>query len=161
VGERPAVNASPLIFLARANLIELLQLAGTEIVVPTPVAEEILRRGPDDPAAQALSSVEWLTIADPPPIPEVVQGWDLGAGESSVLAWSYEHPGADCILDDLAARRCANLLGLPVRGTLGLVILGKRRGIFPKARPVLERMRRSGMYLSDRVLNRALSKVGE
>jgi predicted nucleic acid-binding protein len=150
-----------LIFLARANLLDLLRLVGPEILVPKPVADEILRRGLDDPTAKVLSSVGWLETVEPPPIPEVIQSWDLGPGESSVLAWGYLHRGTDCILDDLAARRCADSLGLPVRGTLGLVILGKRRGLFPKARPVLERMGRSGMYLSDRVLNQAVAKVGE
>ncbi|MEO1369706.1 MAG: DUF3368 domain-containing protein [Acidobacteriota bacterium] len=72
-----------------------------------------------------------------------------------------ENAGADCIIDDLPARRCAAVLGLPVRGTLGLVLLAKRRGLFREARPILETMRRHGMYLSDRVLDRALASVEE
>ena len=88
MAERPAVNASPLILLARANLLDLLQLAGPDTVVPAPVADEILREGPQDPAARALETVPWLTIVEAPPVPAVVQAWDLGAGESSVLAWA-------------------------------------------------------------------------
>jgi predicted nucleic acid-binding protein len=65
------------------------------------------------------------------------------------------------VVDDLAARRCAQALGIPVRGTLGLVLLGKRRGRLAAARPVLESLRRAGMYLSDSVMNRALRAVGE
>jgi hypothetical protein len=41
VAERPAINASPLIFLSRAGLVDFLQLEGNQIVVPKPVAEEI------------------------------------------------------------------------------------------------------------------------
>lgn len=159
--EPPAVNASPLIFLAHSDLVHLLRLAGSTIVVPTPVADEILHRGPDDPTAKALTVTDWLKTTEPPAIPEVIQGWDLGPGESSVLAWGLAHPGTECILDDLAARRCARTLGIPVRGTLGLVIAGKKNGHFPAARPVLERMRRNGMFLSDRVLDRALAMIGE
>jgi predicted nucleic acid-binding protein len=58
-------------------------------------------------------------------------------------------------------RRCAAALKIPVRGTLGLVLVAKQRGRISAARPVLERMKGSGMYLSDSVLNRALSLVGE
>jgi predicted nucleic acid-binding protein len=65
------------------------------------------------------------------------------------------------ILDDLAGRRCAAALRVPVRGTLGLVLLAKQRGRIPAARPVLEAMRACGMYLSDRVLGDALALVGE
>jgi predicted nucleic acid-binding protein len=48
-----------------------------------------------------------------------------------------------------------------VRGTLGLVLVAKQRGRIPAARPVLESLRASGMYLSDSVLNKALALVGE
>jgi len=62
VAERPAVNASPLIFLSRAGLLDMLRLEANEIVVPETVAEEIRRRGGDDPAAQALKKTAWLKV---------------------------------------------------------------------------------------------------
>lgn len=71
------------------------------------------------------------------------------------------HPGTEDILDDLQARRCANIYNIPPRGTLGLVMLAKKRGRLTAARPVLEELRRAGMYLSDAVLNRALKLIGE
>jgi predicted nucleic acid-binding protein len=150
-----------LIFLARASLIELLRLAGDEIIVPVAVAEEIRRRGPQDVTAQAIDAADWLVVAQTPPVPEIIQAWGLGEGESSVLAWAYANPGTEAIIDDLAARRCSIALSIPVRGTLGLVLTAKRRGKIVAARPVLEELRRSGMYLSDRVMNQALVLVGE
>lgn len=161
MAEQAAVDASPLIFLARADLLELLQLASTDLVVPRAVADEIQRHGGDDPTAAALASTSWLRVVDSPAIPAMIQAWDLGPGESSVLAWCRSHAGSEAVLDDLAGRRCAASLGIPVRGTLGLVLIGKRRGRFRSARPVLEELRRSGMYLSDSVLERALHTVGE
>lgn len=38
MAERPAVNASPPIFLSRGGLLDLLKLSGDEIVVPLQVA---------------------------------------------------------------------------------------------------------------------------
>jgi predicted nucleic acid-binding protein len=161
VNKRPAVNASPLIFLARAGLIDLLKLAGTPVVVPAPVAGEILSRGPHDPAAQVIERSSWIIVVEPPPIPEIIMAWDLGKGESSVLAWAYMNPGTEAILDDLAGRRCAATLGIRVRGTLGLVLTAKKRGKIAAARPIVERLRHSGMYLSDRVVDEALTLVDE
>lgn len=161
MAERPAVDASPLIFLARARLLDLLQLVADELVVPEPVAAEIARRGPDDPAAQALAGADWLTVVPPPETPLAIQAWDLGPGESAVLSWCIRRPGTEAIVDDLAGRRCAHALEIRVRGTLGLILLGKQRGRLPAARPVLEFMRGAGMYLSDRVMERALRIVGE
>lgn len=62
---------------------------------------------------------------------------------------------------DLAARRGAAALEIPVRGTLGLVLVAKQRGELVAARPVLEQLRQAGMYLSDAVMNRVLAMVGE
>jgi predicted nucleic acid-binding protein len=156
-----AVNASPLIFLSRAGLLELLQIAADQIVVPEPVAEELLRRGRGDIAARAIEREPWLRVVRSPDIPSLIQSWDLGEGESSVLAWVKENADAVAIVDDLAARRCAAALGLRVGGTLGLVLLGKKRGRIGLARPVLDSLRQSGMYLSDDIMNRALELVGE
>ena len=123
----PAVaNASPIIFLARGGYLDLLQLTGARVVVPTSVALEIRRRGAEDVTARALDGALWLEIVDPPSVPPVIHAWDLGPGESAVLAWAHAHPGCEAIIDDLAARRCAATLGVPVRGTLGIVLLAKK-----------------------------------
>ena len=161
MAERPVINASPLIFLSRAGLIDFLQLAGTEIVVPEDVATEIRRRGLSDITAQTIDSTEWLVIEKTPPVPPAIQAWGLGAGESSVLAWAQAHAGAEAIIDDLAGRRCAAAFGIPVRGTLGLILTAKERGRIAEARPVLVQLRLAGMFLSDRVMNQALALVGE
>lgn len=161
MAERPAVNASPLIYLSRAGLLDLLQLLAPETVVPDAVAAEILQRGQGDPTAQALSQTTWLSIVQTPPVPASIQAWGLGSGESSVLTWGYAYPGTEVIIDDLAARRCATALGIPVRGTLGLVLTAKQRGAISVARPVLLQLRQAGMYLSDRVMNQALAMIGE
>jgi len=161
VVERPAVNTSPLVFLSRAGLLDLLQIAGQRVVVPLAVMAEIEARGTRDDTAEAIRRTDWLEIVEVPEIPERIQAWDLGKGESSVLAWGHLHPGAEVIIDDLAGRRCAAALQIPVRGTLGLVLVARQRAIVPKARPVIDQLRRSGMYLSDRLVSEVLALVGE
>jgi len=61
----------------------------------------------------------------------------------------------------LAGWRCDSALGIPIGGTLGVVLTAKRRGSITDAKPVIERRRQAGMYLSDRVMNQALALVGE
>ncbi len=65
------------------------------------------------------------------------------------------------MIDDWQARRCARSLSIPYNGTLGLVLLAKQIGYVPAARPVIERLRASGMYLSDVVVEQALARIGE
>ncbi len=148
-----------MILLTRVGLLDL--LVSQEIVVPAAVAIEIQQYGVRDVTSQAIAQTNWLVVVETPPVPELIQSWDLGPGESAVLTWGYVHPNTEVIVDDLAARRCAVALGIPVRGTLGLVLTAKQRGTIPAARPILEQLRDSGMYLSDRVMNQALALVGE
>jgi predicted nucleic acid-binding protein len=161
VTEPAVVNASPLIYLARGGCFDLLQVASDQVVVPTSVDQELRRRGRHDPAVQAMDQAAWLVTVADPPIPQIVQAWHLGAGESAVLAWAQSHPGAEAVIDDLAARKCAAAIGVPVRGTLGIVLAAKRRNLIPLARPLVERLLQSGMYLSDSLMNGALALVGE
>jgi predicted nucleic acid-binding protein len=161
VAERFAVNASPLIFLAQAEKIDLLRLAGDTGFVPETVVRELEAGAHIHDTAQVVRETAWLRIVDTPEPVEAIRIWDLGEGESSVLAWVLSHPGSTAVLDDLQARRCAATLELPVRGTLGLVIAAKQRGKIPAARPLIEQLREAGMYLSDAVVNFALRKIGE
>ena len=107
-----------------------------------------------------MHDTEWIRVIDVT-VSAVVQAWDLGPGESAVLSWAHQVPGTEAIVDDLAARRCARVLGVAVRGTLGLVLLAKRRGRIPLARPVIETLRRDGMYRADAIIGEALALVGE
>ena len=77
------------------------------------------------------------------------------------MSWGYHHPNTEVIIDDLAARRCAEALGIPVRVILVLVLTAKQRGVISEARPVLEQLWLSGMYLSERLINQVLMSVGE
>jgi predicted nucleic acid-binding protein len=161
MAETAAVNASPLICLCRAGLSDLLRGAAETVVVPASVAREILARGPRDPTAGVLGSSPWLKQVEDPVIPPNILAWDLGAGESAVLAWALAHPGTRAVIDDLQGRRCAESLGISLRGTLGLVIRARRTGAIESAREALDRLREGGMYLSDRIVSEVLVEAGE
>lgn len=157
----PAINTSPLIFLSKAGYLDLLKNLSSTIIVPQAVATEIQAYGENDFTYQQLNQQDWLQIGSISSVPTIIQNWDLGSGESEVLAWGYLHKGTEIILDDLAARKCAITFKIPVRGTLGIVLLAKRKGVIPQARPVIEELKQTGMYLSDSVINQALTLVGE
>ncbi len=159
--EYAGVNASPLIVLSRAGHLDLLKLAARCISVPRPVADEIRRRPSDDPTVRALASASWLEVVEPPPIPASIASRELGSGESSLLAWAHARQNVIVILDDAAARRCAVALGLVVRGTLSLVVDAKQQGVISSAAPLIEDIRRAGLYVSQRLVRSVLASVGE
>ena len=155
------VNASPLICLTRAGLGHLLQLAGETVAVPRSVSREILARGSQDVTAVFTANTSWLSPIDDPAIPHTILAWDLGAGESAVLALAQTRPGARAIIDDLQGRRCAEAHGILLRGTVGLILRARRSELIPSAREALECVRRAGLYISDRICAEVLREVGE
>jgi len=155
------IDTSPLILLARISRLDLLLTLRRRLVVPVPVLEEIRAKGGQDPIVRDLEHAHYLEEVPAPPISEQIRRWDLGSGESSVLAWATEHPGTLALLDDMEGRRCAESLGISLIGTAGLVLLAKRRGSIPAARPVLRELIAGGMYLSEPTVAELLRRAGE
>lgn len=156
-----ALDASPLILLSRAGRLDLLLPVAREIVVPEPVFREVMAKGSDDVTVRTVGAATWLKVVPSPATPDAIAAWDLGEGETSVLAWAYQRPGAHAVLDDLEGRRCADSLGIPVLGTVAVVLRAKRRGEILFARAVLEDLVRVGMYISTRTLDDVLRQAGE
>ena len=161
MAEPPVCNASPIIILARAGHLHLLRAVYGTVIVPAAVADEVLVGPVSDAGACALGTETWLRRTAVPDVPLSIVGWDLGMGETEVLAWALRHPGCEAILDDRLGRRCARSLGIPVRGTVGVVLLAKRRGIIPAARPVVDSLRAAGLFISPAMLGTSLRLVGE
>ncbi|MHB1560571.1 MAG: DUF3368 domain-containing protein [Isosphaeraceae bacterium] len=163
------VDASPLIFLTRLGLLDLLNEPGLVVMVPSAVLAELSDLDPDDPAAVAARSADWIQVVPAPPAPDSLRARKLGPGETSVLALAIAETEAaataedqvEVILDDGKARRFAEGIGLRVQGTLALLLIGKETGQIDAVRPILERLRASGMHLSDEVMRRVLALAGE
>ena len=155
------VNASPLILLSRIARLDLLTSLAELLVVPEAVIREIQAGSYRDETAGKIKDLSSILQVTDRPLPDRIRLWDLGAGESQVLAHGLERPGAEVVLDDLAARRCARSLGLPMIGTLGVVILCRHRGVIGSARPVVEKLREAGLRLKPALMEEALAKVGE
>jgi predicted nucleic acid-binding protein len=158
---RRIVNASPLIFLVKIGLVEVLREGAWTVLVPDAVVDEIARYGSQDQALQTIHSTPWLQVVATPSIPSPIAARRLGAGESAVLAVALEAGGAEVVLDDRAARRCALDLGLPVQGTLSLVVQAKHAGMINEVQPVLEQLRALGFFLSDQLVQLVLKAAGE
>jgi predicted nucleic acid-binding protein len=161
MADAAAVDASPVIVLARAGWLDLLRVVADRIVIPSEVAVEIRRRGSDDPAAAALTALRWLDVIDVGRVDPRVQDCRLDPGESAVLTWALVNRGNDAIVDDKPARRCARVLRVPFLGTLGVILAAKHRGVIAAARPVVEDVGRAGLYLAEHTVAEALAGVGE
>jgi predicted nucleic acid-binding protein len=157
VAEVWIVNASPLISLARIGHVHLLAVLAADVVVPEGVITEV-SQGPRALGAGDLGAHRVVRVGE---IHPTVAAWDLGLGEGEVLSLTAATPGARAILDDGAARQCAAALGVPVRGTLGVVLEAKRAGAVQAVAPLIDGLRSAGLFLSESLVQRALASVGE
>jgi len=158
---RVVVNASPLICLFRSGLEELFPSLFNDIVVPESVIKEVTAKGETDFAAQALISLPWIRGMSDAPVDPRVTGWDLGSGESAVLSFALRNPDYWAVLDDREARRCALSLQCHCIGTIGMIVLAKKRGLIRSVGETLRRLQNAGFWLSEAFLNEICEKVGE
>ena len=158
--EKVVVNSSPLIVLFRSGQADLLPQLFKEIVVPEQVYAEVLAGGEDDAARIALPQTDWI-IRNKVEISLPVAAWNLGNGESAVFSFAMKASGYKAIVDDLAARRCAQAFGIQTLGTGGLLVLAKRRGLIGSVKDGVQRLKDAGLWLSDSVVQLLIIEAGE
>ena len=87
-------------------------------------------------------------------------GGRLDPGEASAIARALAID-AGLLLNDRAAVVYARALGLKVIGTLGLLVLAKRRGLIEYVTPLIAQLQANGHYLGANVVQAALRAAGE
>jgi uncharacterized protein len=154
-------NTSPLQYLHQIAHLSLLESLAGRVLVPEGVLGELQQgvlQGINLPDITALS---WIEIRTVPALSGAVLTPDLGPGETQVLAIGLQSTDPLLILDDAHARRAALKLGLPIRGTLGILLDAKQAGLIAAVRPLIERLQTLGFRLSDATLAAVLTLAGE
>ena len=154
------VNSTPLIALAKANKLEILKEMYEHIIIPEAVYREVTEK--DDVAAQRIEAArEWIEVR------KVDSNLDrrmykakLHDGEVEVMLLAQEIGADAVVIDDGAARKTAEYLGLPLTGTLGVMIKAKQRGLLEAVMPVIQQMEQNGIFFS-RELKERIRKLSK
>lgn len=156
-------DSSPLILLARIDCLELLRQLYGEIRVPEAVYGEIVEHGDALPASEEVRSAEWIVareVSGERKLLRTLEG-DLGRGEAQAIALAA-HLEADLLLmDEREGRQAAQRLGISVKGTLGLLLEGKRAGYLEEIGPLIEALLEQGAWLSTSLRRAVLTAAGE
>ena len=159
--KRWIANASPLILLGKTDNLDLLDTLADVVAVPQAVVNEIGAKSDGTPILQLLNRNPAFSIVNDEVVSPDILSWDLGAGETQVIANAQRYGADRVVIDDTEARRCARSMGLQVIGTLGVVGRAKSTGKIQRAAPVIERLRETGMYVSKELVKLILQEVGE
>jgi len=158
------VNATPLIALSLIGHLSLLREMFDEVIVPAAVYEEVVVQGRGRPGADELAQADWLQVMPfdgAITIEPMLLGLD--AGELSVLLLSQQLRPDWVIVDERLARRVALAMGLPVKGTLGVLLAAAWAGLLSQeeALDILDRLLSAGIRVSPRWQNWFRSEVGK
>jgi hypothetical protein len=131
-------------------------------VIPTAVAHEIAEYGPEQPGFIDVTQESWITV-------QTVQAQQhvqlllptLDRGEAEVIALAVEQQARLVLIDELTGRQVAESLGIPITGSVGLLIQAKQRGDISAIRPYIDAMLEQGIRYSQRFIQQVLRYVDE
>lgn len=143
------LDSTCLIGLERIGRLDLLPGLLEPALAPPAVGEEF---GPLPP---------WMLVQAPSDVGMVAALRLLvDAGESEAIALAYEMRFR-IILDDRKAREAASRLGVPVTGTVGLLLKAKQLGLVAAIRPLLDALDSNQFRIGPRLRAEALRLAGE
>jgi len=85
----------------------------------------------------------------------------LDTGEASSIALAYELRESLLIIDEIKGRRAAKEMGIPVTGSLGVLIAAKSKGHLKAVKPIINKIQKTNFRISEELIERVLIKVNE
>lgn len=156
-------DSGPLIHLGATGHLALLRLLYGEILVPAEVFHEVTVAGAGEPGAAEVERCAFLRVEQVPvedPL-RLALARDLDAGEAAALALAVSRRAGLVLMDERKGRLIARGMGLRVRGTLGVLLDGRRAGHLSSVADVLADLRQTGLWISDELAREVLALAGE
>ncbi len=165
------VDAGPLIALGKLNRLHLLADLYGVVHVPKAVYDEAVIEGTAREASDSVNIRLFLTHQRFPVLdvseavlrqygPQSV----LGVGERQLLSLAKTFSGSDVLvlLDDEEAREEARRLGLPIKGTVGVLVQAYREGLLPLDEVellLLEIAARPDLWISEKLCRQVIDQL--
>jgi predicted nucleic acid-binding protein len=156
------LDSSILIGLGGIGRLALLHDLFGEVIIPKAVSDEIHAHTQSSELARQVDAASWIRIvAVQNQLAVRVLLHPLDLGESEVIVLTQEL-GADLAgVDERQAREKLESLGVPVVGTLGILLRAKREGLIDLIRPEIDHLRKNSVFLSQRLVEIILDMAGE
>jgi predicted nucleic acid-binding protein len=154
-------NASPLILLGKSNLLKTIAPLGEQWIIPESVVKEVSQKSSVAQILDQLSEKSKVHRQKAQSINPFVANWNLGDGESEVITLATENKGYGVVIDDLQARKCSQILNIPLTGSMGLLVRAKREGLLDAVKPAFDRLIAAGLYIDPELIKKVLCSIGE
>jgi len=145
-------NASPLIFLAKIDELELLE--DYEIIIAKEVHEEILKGG--KVGREDAHKIENLIKNNQIKIGEIsiyndLEKQNLGAGEKATISLAIKKKINLILLDERKARRIAKFYNLNPKGTIGILLDALKKNAITKKefKELIQKLLKEGYRINE------------
>ncbi len=159
-------NATPLIYLAKVQQLELLKKIFGKVVITPEVKQEVVDRGkalqkPDAFLIEREIEKGWIIVKES--TEKVVIVFDIHPGEKSVIALAKSLSQKVVLMDEMMGRKAAQLSGLTPRGTVYVLLeaLKKRHLTFDQFITILDTLANEGFRLREEIYTKAMEKARE
>lgn len=163
-------DATPLIYLAKADRLTLVEQLEGSCVLPERIYEEVVVTGieEDYPDARRIErrveagQFDVVSVGPTPLLSRLQTNENLSDADAAVLAYAGAHDGV-AVMDETYGREVAAAEGITTRGTAYLVLtLAKRDAIsVDEARTVIDAMIDDGWYCAPDVYRKLLQTLEE
>jgi predicted nucleic acid-binding protein len=137
-----------LILFDKIGKLDILKDLFHTVTITSKIAEEYKKETPN-----------WIIIKDPENTSYLnVFSEILDPGEASAIALSKEIQDSLLILDDLKARQLAEELKLKYTGSIGILILAKRKGLISDIDEVISKIQTTNFRISNAIINKLKSE---
>lgn len=155
-------NTTPLIALDACNQLDLLPSLYTRIIVPTEVVHELARGGATGlPSGLTYNHLTWIDVQPVTNPPSSALLSKLDQGEAEVITLALEIGANLVIMDEQMGVKVARDQGLTVLGSVGVLLLAKRKGLLVEVKPHILEMHAKGVRLSASFMQKAIILAGE
>ena len=86
---------------------------------------------------------------------------DLDKGEAETIILAEELQADIVLIDEKFARNFAEIRGLKLSGSLGVLLEAKNRGIISQIKPLIEKMLANRRFLSEKIILDLLKSADE
>lgn len=156
-------NTSPVVNLYVIGQLEILKILFKEIIIPEAVYNEIVIYGYGKPGSKELGNIEWIKtrkVKDRNLVKALSNELDKGEAESIALA--VESKADLLLLDEKIGRKVASRFSLNYIGLLGVIMMGKHKGVIHEVEPLLNKLTvEAGFWIAPDLYNYILTKARE
>jgi hypothetical protein len=162
--DRIVSNATPLIYLAKTDNLNLLKAIANQVYIPEAVFQEVVIEGKrlgEKNAYRVEKCINqgWLRVKE---VKNLLSfDFPLHYGELEVISLAGQEGIKKVLIDDAKARSLADLAGLKPVGTLWVILQAVKNRMldFDEFLSTLERIIHSGFYLKDEVYIKVIRKA--